>query len=515
MKNKRKYKFTSGIQQITPDTVDYGKEGGAYEIMQEQAAKDKGLSQAAIALSGVYKPIGQVGGMAADVIRNRAKNKKTGLVAGGIVETGSAGAALGTMIAPGIGTAVGAGIGALYGGLKGAADYKKIKTAAQKAEEETRIANINKRYSEYTETDAQAALAKKGKYKVKSKKARMIETEGREPIFSPPDKNGKRKLLYYNPNDPTHEEGGVKAMVVPRADEGKKKLKAKNKPAEEPYVPLEDNDSLIEELAELADPTGISSYDDLYRSAHNLINKKKDRGVDDYVDLGLNVMGALPIVGKAGKLLKLGKTAFKYADKGIAARKIIQRAKQMEKAAAGPKTGNVLTRKLKEIRNSTFAQNTDRLGDAYNLTELAKENSFFENPEWKRTNSLENARSLGRRIFPKMSNENMYPLGAKQLKINDLNNTAFSNYLSNTPPANAANTFIQPQAGINQVARQIPQERRQEKIRTQRSHKTAPKDSNRIINPPMLYEMKPSPPRSTFNTKNDFNKGSKKVKVYK
>jgi hypothetical protein len=27
--------------------------------------------------------------------------------------------------------------------------------------------------------------------------------------------------------------------------------------------------------------------------------------------------------------------------------------------------------------------------------------------------------------------------------------------------------------------------------------------------------MKPSPPRSTFNTKNDFNKGSKKVKVYK
>jgi hypothetical protein len=27
--------------------------------------------------------------------------------------------------------------------------------------------------------------------------------------------------------------------------------------------------------------------------------------------------------------------------------------------------------------------------------------------------------------------------------------------------------------------------------------------------------MKPPPPRSTFNTKNDFNKGSKKVKVYR
>jgi hypothetical protein len=27
--------------------------------------------------------------------------------------------------------------------------------------------------------------------------------------------------------------------------------------------------------------------------------------------------------------------------------------------------------------------------------------------------------------------------------------------------------------------------------------------------------MKPPPPRSTFNTKNDFKKGSKKVKVYR
>jgi hypothetical protein len=27
--------------------------------------------------------------------------------------------------------------------------------------------------------------------------------------------------------------------------------------------------------------------------------------------------------------------------------------------------------------------------------------------------------------------------------------------------------------------------------------------------------MKPPPPKSTYNTKNDFNKGSKKVKVYR
>jgi hypothetical protein len=83
------------------------------------------------------------------------------------------------------------------------------------------------------------------------------------------------------------------------------------------------------------------------------------------------------------------------------------------------------------------------------------------------------------------------------------------------PSANAANKFIQPTTGLSQVARQIPDERRKEKIRTPRSHKTINPDTNRIIDPPMLYEMKPPPPKSTFNTKNDFNKGSKKVKVYR
>lgn len=41
-----------------------------------------------------------------------------------------------------------------------------------------------------------------------------IETEGREPIFSPKKKDGTRDLIYYNPKAPTHKEGGVKAKVV-------------------------------------------------------------------------------------------------------------------------------------------------------------------------------------------------------------------------------------------------------------------------------------------------------------
>ncbi len=46
------------------------------------------------------------------------------------------------------------------------------------------------------------------------KEEREIETEGREPIFSPKKNDGTRDLLYYNPSAPTHKEGGVKAKVV-------------------------------------------------------------------------------------------------------------------------------------------------------------------------------------------------------------------------------------------------------------------------------------------------------------
>jgi hypothetical protein len=105
-------------------------------------------------------------------------------------------------------------------------------------------------------------------------------------------------------------------------------------------------------------------------------------------------------------------------------------------------------------------------------------------------------------------------VGAKQLKVNTLNDAAISGNLTGMPAANAANNFIQPTAGINQVARNIPEIRRKEKINTPRSHKKTNPDTNRIIDPPMLYEMKPPAPKSTFNTKNDFNKGGKYIKVY-
>lgn len=344
MKNKKRYKFNTGIQRIEMDTPDYSE---AYNMKAEANAKNKGISTAAQQFSGAYAPIAQVGGMAGDVIRSNNKGK-SGAVAGGAVEMGATGAALGAQIGGPWGAAIGGVGGALYGGISGALNYDEMKKKAQEAERATMLANNAKRYTPGSTTDAQTAIAKRGKYKVKSKQPRLIETEGREPIFSPKKADGTRDLLYYNPNDPTHEEGGVKAVVMPR-----------NK-----YN------------------TGVS----------NLMPKRSK----------VSLLGS-------------GKMA----------------------------------------------------------------------------------------------------VGAKQVKVKELNDTSLSQNLGGMPAVNAANKFIQPMAGKMQVARQIPDERRKEKIRTPRSHKTAPKDSNRIIDPPMLYEMKPPPPRSTFNTKNDFKKGGKYVKVYR
>ena len=63
-------------------------------------------------------------------------------------------------------------------------------------------------------------------------------------------------------------------------------------------------DSLAEDLFEILDPTGISSYDDVYRSY-------KENGLLSW-QTGLEVLGALPIIGKAGKGIKLATTSSKY-----------------------------------------------------------------------------------------------------------------------------------------------------------------------------------------------------------
>ena len=239
MKNKKKYKFNSGIQRIEMDTPDYSK---AYNLQAEQNAQRQGITQAAGAFSGAYKPIADVGSMAGSVIRSNNKSKG-GAVAGGAVEMGSAGAALGMQVGGPWGAAIGAGAGAIYGGVAGSREYEKGKKLQEQADRDTALVNANKKFKETSNTSAQSYLAKKGKYKLRTgtstfKQPRMIETEGREPIFSPRKADGTRDLLYYNPNDPTHEEGGVKAMVMPKNKyiNGTKQLISQRKPYKNPEI---------------------------------------------------------------------------------------------------------------------------------------------------------------------------------------------------------------------------------------------------------------------------------------
>jgi hypothetical protein len=484
--NRRKYKFQGGIQRIENDTPDYSS---AYKLRMEQNTKQQAGSSIAataanIAMPGLGSALQGVGAISDSLTKDAKGNYKSkgAEIASSLTNPlGNASKALSALTGDKTaaadlfsGSLVGSGLGAL--GMKnpfGKTTQEKVKEEAIKAEKATELANVLKRYSAGSSTDAQAALAKKGKYKVKSKQPRMIETEGREPIFSPRKADGSRDLLYYNPNDPTHEEGGVKAMVMPRKQKGATKLEAgpvlKNaikkysKPMPAPKKQyIKDKDSLTEDLIELGDPTGISSYDDVYRSY-------KNTGLSP--ETGIEVLGALPAFGKFGKTIK------------------------------GLKITSDLFRESKLSKALRFADKVSKLDQGKDISEK-KYNSGTSNLMPKRSK------------ISLLGSGNM-AVGAKQLKVNDLNNTAFSSNLTGMPSANAANKFIQPTTGLSQVARQIPEERRKEKIRTPRSHKTINPDTNRIIDPPMLYEMKPPPPRSSFNTKNDFKKGSTKVKVYR
>ena len=368
--NKRKYKMQSGVQQIYNDSPDYSD---AFRIRDEQNAKRQmgsGLARTGLDIAGTAIGVPGLGGIAEGVgslsdalltdAKGNYKNKFAESASFYLNPLKTAGTALSALT--GDKTAAAdlwnkVPVTQLLSGIGiknpfGKTSQEKVKEEAKKEEERKELANRKANYygsyKDVASTDVQASMAKRGKYKVKTKQPRMIETEGREPIFSPKKADGTRDLLYYNPNDPTHEEGGVKAVVMPR--------------------------------------------------------NKYNTGVSN-------------LMPRRSKVSLLG-------------------------------SGNMA-------------------------------------------------------------------VGAKQVKVDDLNTAAFSQNLTGSTPANVANKFIQPMAGIQQVARNIPEARRKEKQNTPRSHKKVNPDLNKIVDPSMLYEMKPPPPRSTFNTKNDFNKGGKYIKVYK
>ena len=662
LKNK-KYKFQSGVQyaqlDVPPITEDYGD---AYQIRTKQALKQsigsnlgqKGLDIAGAAvgipgLGGIAQGIGQISNAAFTDSKGNYKSKAAEIANQHLDITGTLGKGLSALTGDKTaaadlwsGSLIGTGLGALgVDNPFGKTTQEKVKEEAQKEEERVRVANMTRNIKGGASTDVQSFIpvAKKGKYKVKTKQPRLIETEGREPIFSPKKPDGTRDLLYYNPNDPTHEEGGVKAVVMPNSykDDGAKKLKYKTVPADTrdktPVEKLQTRNTpfsyeyasperrVKETVLPLIGKSPTLNLKNIevpqrqvVKNVDEFVGPQNEENIDprekDYVEyLEPKIPGfpkvnikepkrvlkkvpvPLPVVKPKPKPKPVNTKEATYFTYGLydnnqngiddfeeeynrSSKKMKKfynkvnlvkidnrdpyRLTKFQKALGSlkkdsdvyfldhaganlfglpqdqfAKTVGIYTKHLSKGKSNCYmgscyggGHTDDKIINKINKQGKNFKNLYSTNKElWLGTDPSDKYQNPEDVFLPnkkdryvvknKNGNRSVMAYGAKQVKVNDLNTTAFSQNFSGMPSANAANKFIQPTAGMSQVARQIPDERRQEKIRTPRSHKKENPDTNRIIDPPMLYEMKPPPPRSTFNTKNDFNKGSKKVKVYR
>jgi hypothetical protein len=244
MKNKRKYKFNSGIQQIAMDTPDYSK---AYELQAEEGAKNQGIQNALGSFAGQYKGVADAAGIAGSAIKSRSKGKGGAQLGGAVATGGAAGAAgfnIGNKIAPGIGGLIGAGVGLTAGAFIGAnragKEYTKGKRFQAEADRQAKWDNYNKGFDiNGSATDAQANTAKKGKYKLKAQEqVRGIEFEVDELILGPKKADGTRDKIFMSKNGPTHEEGGIPGVVVPKKmyTSGTKQLMSQRKPYKNPEI---------------------------------------------------------------------------------------------------------------------------------------------------------------------------------------------------------------------------------------------------------------------------------------
>lgn len=105
------------------------------------------------------------------------------------------------------------------------------------------------------------------------------------------------------------------------------------------------NDNPVTQAAKIFDPTGISSYPDVYYAAKDLSEGKGSWG-----ELGLSILGALPMVGKAKVAFRLAKTG--NASKTVkATQKVLNTVEKV--ATKSNKVVNAPINKLKPLANST------------------------------------------------------------------------------------------------------------------------------------------------------------------
>lgn len=84
---------------------------------------------------------------------------------------------------------------------------------------------------------------------------------------------------------------------------------------------VEDNDSWLENIAEIVDPTGISSWDDVYRAY-------KNTGLSG--ETALEALGAIPLLGKIGKSGKIIAGGFGLLQDAVKASKYLPASKQQK-----------------------------------------------------------------------------------------------------------------------------------------------------------------------------------------
>ena len=129
------------------------------------------------------------------------------------------------------------------------------------------------------------------------------------------------------------------------------------------YKKTSPEDSLVEDIFEIFDPTGISSYDDVYRSY-------KKNGLLSW-DTAQEVLGALPIIGKAGKAIKAIKTANKYIKALNKVNKVVAKSEKVVPAILkeGTNLGKAIQKVSKAGKASPVAASSILVGEGAKVFE--------------------------------------------------------------------------------------------------------------------------------------------------